>query len=601
MYSHPDQDFVGKPGADKRGDSSPLSVDVSRLRESMDWSIKELVPFRERYTESITVCAGSRYGQTNLDKTPVNLMRLAVEIWLRQLVSQNPRSLVLTRSPALISQAYELELALNHTLKNINFGRSMSEVVRSAIFLFGVMKVGVAPKKTFRKQYHPGGDQVFADPVLVEDFIFDMNARRIEEWEWCANRYRLPLDEVRDNPDFDKTVRGRIRSESRNVSDTAFSGGDRASQISTSKSISDTEYHDSVELWDIWLPGDGLLVTMPTQAGLEPLRVREWEGPDNGPFHLLTFNNMPGNVVPSAPVQHLYDLQTLLTKLFNQLARQAGKQRTITLATAAAVADGTAQRIKAAQDGEIVTVTHTDQVRELRYGGADPQNLRLVMWLKDLFSYSAGNLESMGGLSQQGDTLGQEQLMRQSSSQMLRDMQTKVEAFTTNVLEDVAWYLYNDPIGETNLSKEIEGYGHIPFVWGPDRREADFFEYNFELSPYSLQNQGPEQRLGRIMQFAQQILIPLAPQMGQWGKVFNVDKFLDLISKYGDLPELSTLVSGGEMQASEGLLGSGGGGRALQSPVTTRNYTRKSIPGGGGSQGREAQMMNELAKEAQAQ
>jgi hypothetical protein len=523
---------------------------------------------------------------------------MAVEIWLRQLVSQNPRSLVLSKSPALNTQAYELELALNNTLRTMDFSETLSECVRSAIFMIGAMKVGVAPKQTYRtSDYQPVGDEVYADTVLMEDLAFDMNARRIGEWDWCANRYRLPYYEVMNNPNYDPAVRDKIRPHQKSNANMAPSDvPGETSNLTVETSITDTEFVDHVELWDVWLPGDGLLVTIPAQQGLQALETREWDGPEHGPFHILAMNQIPGNVMPSAPIQHLYEMQSLLTKLFNQLARQALRQKTVTLATSQAVQDGTARKVREASDGDIVPVTHVDQIREMRYGGADPGNMRMAMWCKDLFGYEAGNMDQMGGLAQQGDTLGQEQMLAATSSEMLKDMQAKVVTFTSNVMKDVAWYVYNDPIKEYSLSKEVENYGQIAFTYGPERRDADFVEFNFELAPYTLVQKGPQERLGMIMTLMQQNLLPMAPQLAAFGRQINIDVYLDLISKYADLPELKQLVAGGPSQMDGGIQG-GGGGRPQSAPVTSRNYTRQSKPTPETAQGREAQMMKELSNE----
>lgn len=595
-----------------RGDINPLKeTDIERLRESMSWSAQKLRPFQCRHFDAVKFFAGNRYGEnTGLDKSPMNLMRLAVEVWLRQLAAQTPRCLILTRVPDLKTTAFELEIATDFLLKAIRFGENLSDVVRSAIFSMGIMKVGItSPYLMEGNGFDKAVGQPYAEPILFEDWLHDMNARRREEWDWCGNRYRLPYDLVKDNPDFDPKVRDKIRP--RDVADnddiTWASKSERTNQLSTEESIMREEFRESVEVWDIWIPHRRLLVTLPAQGSLKPLQVREWEGPARGPYHTLGFTNVPGNVVPAAPAQNVYDLQDVITRLFNQTTRQALRQKTLTVADGRAVEDGTAERIMEGEDGQVIRTGHIDGIKEMKYGGVDPSNQAYLVWLREIFSYMGGNIDAMGGLAQQAGTLGQEQLLVQSSSEMVRDMQSKVVTFTQDVVHDLAWYMYTDPQIELPLTKKIEGYGEIPFDWGPDARRANFFDYHFEIQPYSLQNKGPSQRLGTIMQIATQILLPLAPQMQEWGMEFNIQKFIEIVAKYSDLPELSDLISTEmptpyeEMYMTNDSVGaSSEGKRPAKPPVTQRNYTRTNVPTGGTQAARSTSMINSLMSAAKS-
>lgn len=565
----------------------------------MQYSAQAMVPFLRQYSEAVEAVAGDRYGQNvNLDKTSMNIMKLAVDIWLRQLVSQNPSTLVITRSPGLRTAAYELELATNYLLKTINFGAAMADVVQSAIFLAGVMKVGLAaPYLKQGSGFSNQGGHPYAEMVLINDFLFDMNAKKPYEWEWVGNRYRVPYDEVMDNPDYDPDVK-RALARGREESTGDFSGENTdPSELSVGNPLLKTEYREQVELWDIFIPSEQILVTMPAQQGLGPLIVRDWTGDERGPYRFLSFGNVLGNVIPSAPIQHLYHMQDLLTRLFNQLGRQAQRQKTVTVCDGQAEADGTAQRLMEAMDGHVIHTSHIDGVKEMNYGGVNADNFKFVIWMKEMMSYLGGNLDAMGGLSQQANTLGQEQLLVQSSSQMLKDMQAKVIAFASDVISDLARYLYEDPFSELSLEKPIESYGNIPFTYGPDRRVDNFFDFHFEIQPYSLQAKGPQERLSALMTIATTLLIPLSPQLAEMGLPFNWKRFLELIAKYGDLPEIAELVSSETPMQSEmaEAPNRGGGSRPLQSPVTQRNYTRRNVSTGGTQQSRDMQMMAALS------
>lgn len=592
--------FFGPAGTDRIGRSSRLSVDTRRLQDARDWSLKQLQPFREKYVEAVKMYGGGRYGDSGLDKTPINMFRLTVDIWLRQLVSQDPRGLVLTHSPVLSPQAHEFELALNHLLREIRFGKTLAEVVQCAVFSLGMMKVGITPRSSSKRvEWTADPGQPYADPVLFEDLLIDMRARRLEECEYIGNRYRLPYDEVMENPAFSAKAKARLAPDESEKDESFGIDDERTSDMSTGGPVvGDAEYRKYVDLWDIWIPGDQLLVTLPAQSGTTPLLIREWEGPEFGPYHILSFSQVPGNIIPSAPIQHLYDLQDLLSRLFNKCARQAERQRNVTLVNGPAQSEGTGQKILESEDGEFIPVSHIDGVKEMSYDGVNPQGFQFTVWAKELFSYLAGNIDAMGGLSQQAGTATQEQLLVQSSSQMLADMQSKVVDFTKGVMKDLSWYQYTDPVSELPLSKDIDGFGKIPFVWGPEHREADFYEFNFEIIPHSLQGKSPQQRLGTIMQLGTQVFLPMAPMMQQWGMQFNLKRFVELIAKYSDLPEIAELIASETPLEGSELRGLGGGSsqRTLQAPSTQRNYTRTNVSTGGTAAAREGKLMDALSR-----
>jgi hypothetical protein len=213
----------------------------------------------------------------------------------------------------------------------------------------------------------------------------------------------------------------------------------------------------------------------------------------------------------------------------------------------------------------------------------------------------------MGGLAQQGKTLGQEQLLADSSSQMLRDMQSSVLTFTKDGMSDIAWYMYTNPVATYRLEKTIEGFGSIPFDYGPDKRDVNFFAFHMDIQPFSLQSKTPQERLASVMQFVQEVLLPLAPQLAEWGITPNLKELVELISKYSDLPELTNLLSSQTPLQGQTVMQPGGmslgqnstaGQRPLQSPTTSRNYTRTNVSTGGTQNEREGKLMQALASAA---
>jgi hypothetical protein len=532
---------------------------------------------------------GAHYGNDGAaDKVPINELRLGVDIYQRQLAARNPRVLIVTNKPHLRPSAYEFETATNHLLQQINLGWSLREAVKSALFMMGVVKVGVSPTSSNQEQgflHDPG--QAYADPVLFDDWLHDMSARRIEEWDWCGNRYRVAYQDVMDSPLFEN------KDSIPTPNDSTIMGEDpRSHSLSQGGGPLKEEYRDHIELWDLWLPKERLLITIPADGEGMPLRVVEWEGPERGPFHLLSFASVPGNVMPAPPVMQWLDLHDLINRLFVKLGRQAERQKTITLVSGHSAASGTGNRIMSAEDGQVISTDDPQGAQEITYGGIHQGNMAFTMILKDLFSYFGGNLDSLGGLGAQAQTVGQERLLKSSSSQLIEDMQDRVVEFTKGVVSDLAWYQYTNPVLEQQLTLQVPGYDRdIPFTWGPEQRQADFFDYSFNVEPYSMQSRGPGERLQTIMGLVSQLLVPMMPMMQQQGLTVDFEELIGTISKYSDLPELAAIVKSNGVPSVPPVQAEQ---EVRQSPVTTRNYTRTNIPTGGTQQSRDAMMAKAL-------
>jgi hypothetical protein len=117
-------------------------------------------------------------------------------------------------------------------------------------------------------------------------------------------------------------------------------------------------------------------------------------------------------------------------------------------------------------------------------------------------------------------------------------------------MTDLAWYIYSDPTGTRKLVKRLEGTDwEVPVEWGPERRTQDFFLFEFEVDPFSVQAQSPSQRLKMIMD-----LIPRATQiaqakmlLSQVGDELDTEAMWRLITRYTGFTELSELIrSSGE-------------------------------------------------------
>lgn len=568
---------------------------LTRLRKSMEWSATKLTPFREKYFEFMREYVGFHYGEEGApDKAPLNSMRMAVDIYARSLAAQEPHVNCTTYVRKLRPTTRKMESAINQSLQMLNMGVVLREAVKSALFMMGVVKVGLLPPglESAKGYYYKAG-MPYAENVLFDDWSHDMTARRLQEWDWCGNRYRVSYEDVMESPLYDKDAKAMLQRPSYGQDEMGFNSG-RSHHLSQGESVMREEYRDHIELWDIWLPNDQLLVTLPAHGDTKPLRVVEWEGPRMGPYHILVFGDVPGNVMPAPPAMMWYDMHDLQNRLFLKLGRQAERQKTLTFASGAAVASKTDQRIMDAEDGQVVRTDDPQGVKEIRYGGIDAANAAFLLQLKDLFSYVGGNLDSLGGLSQQGDTLGQEKIIKGSSSQLLEELGDRVIAFSTGVVEDIGWYLYTDPVSEIPVTLKYEGYSRdVESEWKPEHRGDDYMRYNIKIEPFSMSSKSPSQRLNAVFMIVQQAVMPFLQQMQAQGLEVDVESLLTTAAKYADLPEILEIVKASGVPLE--MPGMGGGEQGQPDPTKPNGeYTRRNVATGGTQQSRDQTMAKSL-------
>ena len=576
-----------RPGESVAQDDAILTEDfIKRLHDQIAMAEKEMETFREQNKQRQALYSGHGYG-TNAEEvdTPLNVYNLALRIYQRRLISGDPLVNIRSRSPKMRTEAYELSLACEQLFREINLKDTLKEVVHQGLESVGIVKVAVTPGGMHEaKGFLHDAEQPFCDPVLLENFAYDTNAKRWEQIDWCGDRYRLPLDDLLNNPMWDQAVVATMDTkESRQDEDLRQSPGEESVQR---MGVRDSAFRDDlrqyVTVWDIWLPREGLLITIPDGKG-QPLRVVEWEGPENGPYHLLCFDPIPGNIMPVSPGGHLESLAKLLNRAIRKLGNQLDRQKTNPTITPAAANAGDDKTIKDCQDGDVLQLMDPKNTGEIRSGGIDQQSYAFTQGLISLFSWLGGNLDSLGGLASNADTASQQEMELSGANGLMDELSDKFMGFLQRVTPDLAWYIYSDPVGTRKLVKRLEGTDwEVPVNWGPERRTRDFFEFEFEVDPFSIHVKTPDQRLRMIMD-----LIPRAMQIAQAKMLFaQVGDELDteamwrLITRYTGLTELSELIrsSGQPITAAPGTDRM----PSANTPGMPHEYIRRNVSSGGG-------------------
>lgn len=532
---------------------------------------------------------------------PLNLLALYTKIVGQKLVPSNPRYMFSTWDQGQRPLVSTMERWVNKEIVNMRMGKAFEKSAIDALFGMGIIKVGIAsPVESMISNWRVKAGRPFAQAIDYDDFVFDVHSKDLDQLGYAGHRFRAPLRAVKDSKIYSKDRKnlGPMPDKIYNLE-----GDERVSTLGKTTLAGDQEFEDSIDLWEIYLPRYKLIITFQeddlsgtsTTSKGKALRVQNWIGPYCGPYHFLGLEHVPGNARPKAPISDLYDMHMNVNMILRKVLRQAKRCKEIMAVGRGAAED--ADIINRADDGEAVIVGDVGQVSPRIYGVPNPQLWQLLMALKDLFNFMAGNLEIMGGLAPQAKTASQDQLMNQNSSATISVMQSRVLDHVSDVGKALAWFWHHDPYRVYRSEYQVPGSrGSIPTYSQPKKRQQlPFEDMDINVDPYSMQHQTPQSRLQALHGFITSIYTPLAQIFQQQGLFLDLNTFTELAGKYMDQPDLPLIFTTGPTPQPEGQpAGAGGGGMPQE---TTRNYVRRSL-GGDSAGAREKETSDAMAQAA---
>jgi hypothetical protein len=550
-------------------------IDFDRLIEAKRASRKVLERFRADRRDAIKRYAGAHWlGETRKDF--INLLSEYITITSRRLVAKEPRVLLSTFDMNFKPVVGAMETWMNEEIERQNMADTFQRAVIDALFSMAVVKVCIqTPTDAAMSGWQIQAGSAGLMLVDLDDWVHDTFANTQREWDFMGHRYRVPLRLAKKDPRFRKDARMKLTAtdDFKNNED----GDERIGELGRGEEGMREEFEDYVDLWELYLPKYGKIVTFADDRldeKNEPLAVQDWIGPPGGPYHLLYFDVVPGNSMPRGPAQCLYDLHDLINRLYSKLANQAQDQKNLTLHQMQG-GDADALAIKNAGDGEMVGVQNPQLVQQVSMGGPDQRNLAMAMQFHQLFDQLGGNLRLLGGQGAQSATASQDEMLNQNAGVNVGDKQLTTIRFLSRCLNAMGWFWYHDPYSVMRTTYSLPGMPEysVQRKVGPEKRPWSRWEdVGLKVDPYSVRHQSPEQRLTGIMTILKTMYLPLAQIAAAQGINLDMRRLLELGAKFLDQPELPELLSIGEKQEAGGQSHQGGGMQG----ETTRNYVRRN-------------------------
>lgn len=556
--------------------------DTSRLFKHIEFSEKNLRSYRNTRKKLVRDYVGSHYNTGANEphaEVILNLMYQAAETYTMSLAANRPRCLITSEFPELKWFSHHFQRTLNNLIEEIHLEETLRDAVLDAFFGMGIVKVytgeaGLVKLEGVDEWLDPG--KPYAERVSYDDFVYDINATSWNRKKFALNKYLMSKEKALNEPSFDRKVVKEVNLHSAHGGEDRYNSDSPLSEEFLSESKPEG-YSDDIHLMDVWLPEENLVATYPVRsAATKPVRVVPWEGPENGPFHVLQLSaEVPDHVQGVSPAMNLKPLFDIINGLLRKQRRQAQRQKDIPFYRSGAHED--AARIRNASDGEFTRVDDPDSVNVMKMGGVDQQNQAFTYSMMEQFDRMAGNLQAMAGLGPSADTATQDKLIHGAVSKREANMQYRVVDFTANICRDLGWLLWNDEVTTRESHYKIADMD-FKSSWTPEHREGDFLQYNFKIEPYSMMYKSPTERLNNITQFVTQVALPMTQQMAEAGGRIDFQEVTNLYAELMDIPRLKDVV------VFEEQTGNRPGPNPEQPPQaahTVREQVRRSVPTGG--------------------
>ena len=496
------------------------------------WLLKWKDPTEHTY-KLLQSYASGYFNRHEAREHPINLIDRGVSTMVPFLVEGTPKILVESRVPNLRPSARRTQLALNWlTSKKMKLAEDVF-IPAATYSMFG----GVAVR-TFNEydrivslddeEIKLGSPKV----ILIDsaDYIGDPAAKTRSDFVIEGDMYRLPLEYAKDIFKHSDEIMPSGKLVTQFSAEQIASGNFNWSQMNL------REY---AVFQDIYIRDERIIVTI-MPFGNKPVRLRtvEYDGPGDGPYDYLGYKYFPGCPVPIPPAWAWNDLDVSMNVLARTAREQAESQKNVIVA--APTAKEAAKKILNARNMDVIVTPNAKDVQTISLGGVNPDNYQWMAFAENEFTKTGGNPDVLGGRGSQAPTLGQEQLVYKNATRITGNMYNRFESFMTSVITKLAYYVWTDPTVYIPVIDKIPGLGDIPIVFSQADKVGDYYDFVFNLKPYSSQRTAPELMFQKLMGFMGSWVLPTAQIAAAQGAQIDIPTATQILADYAGIDNFNS-------------------------------------------------------------
>lgn len=534
----------------------PPASKLAKVRRA-GWD--KLKPDRDRRRKAVKIFAGPLYGaESSTTKRYINLLRLGVRVLASNLVPRAPKTDCRPTRLGLRPIATALSDDCDQWIEANDFENLMEEAVRESLLapyaIVRTMIKDTGMQADIGDRHVPVGDIVM-HLVDFDDYATDPAARSVREKAFDAVRRRVRKEEFLALPFVDENAR-RIIERLPVVGDHEQDDEERRSGDIAGEEEDQYDLFDMIDIWEHYLYcGDQTYIAITgAEEGKdnEYIHVGAYVGAERGPLELLSYESVPGCLMPLAPESALRDLSVAIDQVADKMVKNLKHAKKIHIYNDEA--EDEALEMKAAADGDHIRVRDVTAHASIDVSGVQESTYAGLDYFMQKWNQSSGNLMTLSGDSQGEETATEAVQNNNNAGKMAAGMARRVLRFESALLRRVAAFRFNDPLKifytaerltpqveiETELAIDpIEVRGmmgqptHDPQTGEPLEDDIDIGPLGIHVSAASMLPMDPAMRLKRMNEF----LMASAPLMTLPG--VDVGALMKIGEENLDIPELS--------------------------------------------------------------
>lgn len=505
------------------GEEERFEVRLQKLVRA--WQKRIETPLQKRQKLLALWASGffdARYGREHL----INLIDRGVFTIVPYLVEGNPKILVETKIANCRPWAFTTQLALNFILDKMNFAeRTLIPAAINSMFGAGITRTFTEYDRVINLndnviKYGNNVIRVIDDA----DYIGDVAAKTRDDFIIEGDVYKLPTDYAKD---LYSKYADDISSDCKLTSDY------HPEKISSGEwDLNRLSVREYTSFIDLYLYDEGITITiMPYGKAAKVLHTVEEDGPGGSPYDFLGYKFFPGTTYPIPPAWAWHDLDVSMNIMAKTAREQAESQKDIIVVEPQSREFG--KKIVTAKNLDVMEATNPrESINKLSFGGVNPENYNWMAFAEQSFTKTGASSDVLAGRGSQSPTLGQEQMVFENASRIVNNMHTRFQGFMTSIINKLAWKVLQDPSEYIPLMHQIPGVGELPKVFSSADRVGDFYDFVFQVTPYSTQRTSPEVLAQKLMGFMTQWVLPTYQFAAQQGAELDVPTVTRILSDY---------------------------------------------------------------------
>ena len=469
----------------------------------------------------------------------INLVGRGVSSIQPYLVEGNPKISVNTLVSQFRPYAYTTQLTLNFLINKMNLAENV--LIPAAInSMFGAAITRFMFDYDKRISLNDEVIKIGTPWISVIDdtsYIGDPSAKRRSDFAFEGDIYRLPTAYARDLFDgkdkAGKQIADCIQPDCKLVE--KYSPQEIADAAFTHDRLA---LRDFTTFIDIYLyDSNEILTIMPEGHYAKILKTVSWDGPEGGPYDYAGYNFFPECPIPIPPAWAWHDLDVSMNVVAKAAREQAESQRDVVVVDAGAEELG--KKIVNAKNMDVIPANNAAAAQKMSFGGVNEVNYNWMAWAEQEFTKSGANPDVLGGRGAQAPTLGQEQMVFANATRVISNMYNRFQSFMTSIVEKLAWGIWTQPNVYMEFVETIPGVGDVPYIFSQADKVGDYYDFIFDIVPFSSQRTTPELKYNKLMQFLTTWIVPTMEMAQQQGAQLDIPTVSKILAGYNDIETIS--------------------------------------------------------------